>query len=150
MIGKTECGGGVRSNILRLHLDLVVKQLCYNATFRDQKVLCCGNVFLHKKDETKNSSGLQFKACHKNGMFSVQGKLDLFKSGGVGVGGGGGTESNPKITILEILVYKMQLEIIKSKIFTRFNFIAKLCSQEISMSKFPEWLFSDQSFYYTI
>ena len=148
MIGKTECGGGVRSNILRLHLDLVVKQLCYNATFRDQKVLCCGNVFLHKKDEMKNSSGLQFKAWHKNGMFSVQGKLDLFKSGGVGVGGG--TESNPKISILEILVYKMQLEIITSKIFTRFNFIAKPCSQEISMSKFPEWLFSDQSFYYTI
>ena len=43
----------------RLHLDLVVKQLCCNATFRNRK-LCCGNVFLHKNDETKNSSGLQF------------------------------------------------------------------------------------------
>ena len=46
--------GGVRSNIYRLHLDLVVKQLCYNATFRNQK-LYCGNVVLHKNDETKNS-----------------------------------------------------------------------------------------------
>ena len=46
--------GDVRSNIYRLHLDLVVKQLCYNATFRNQK-LCCGNVVLHKNDETKNS-----------------------------------------------------------------------------------------------
>ena len=58
-------------SIYRLHLDLVVKQLCYIsclnacatncATFRNQK-LCCGTVFLHKNDETKNSSGLQFKA----------------------------------------------------------------------------------------
>ena len=47
-------GGGVRSKIYRLHLDLVVKQLCYNATFRNQN-LCCGNVFLYKNDETKNS-----------------------------------------------------------------------------------------------
>ena len=48
-------------------VDLVAKQLgyinCLNtwatncATFRNQK-LCCGNVFLHKNDETKNSSGL--------------------------------------------------------------------------------------------
>ena len=30
------------------------------ATFRNQK-LCCGTVFLHKNDETKNSSGLHFK-----------------------------------------------------------------------------------------
>ena len=51
-----ECGG-VRSNIYRLHLDLVVKQLCHNATFRNQK-LCYGKVFLFKNDETKNSSGL--------------------------------------------------------------------------------------------
>ena len=36
VIGKTEGGGGVRSNIYRLHLDLVVKQLCYNTTFRNQ------------------------------------------------------------------------------------------------------------------
>ena len=51
----------------RLHLDLVVSQLCYNsclnawttncANFRNQK-LCSGTVFLHKNDETKNSSGL--------------------------------------------------------------------------------------------
>ena len=40
--------------IYRLYLDLVVKQLCYNDTFRKQK-LCCGTVFLHKNDETKNS-----------------------------------------------------------------------------------------------
>ena len=39
-------------------------------------------------------------------------------------------ESNPKITILEILVYKTQPEIKKSKIFTRFNFVTKLCLQE--------------------
>ena len=54
-------------SIYRLYLDLVVKQLyyisCLNAcatncaTFRNQK-LCCGTVFLHKNDETKNSSGL--------------------------------------------------------------------------------------------
>ena len=49
-------------SIYRLHLDLVVKQLyyisCLNcATFRNQK-LGCGTVFLHKNDETKNSSGL--------------------------------------------------------------------------------------------
>ena len=54
---KTKSGGGIRSNIYRLHLDLVVKQLCCNATFRNHK-LCCVNVFLHKNDETKNSSGL--------------------------------------------------------------------------------------------
>ena len=58
---KTESGGGIRSNIYRLHLDVVAKQLCYNATFRNQK-FCCGTVFLHKNDETKKSSGLQFKA----------------------------------------------------------------------------------------
>ena len=39
-------------------------------------------------------------------------------------------KTNPKITILEILVYKIQPEIMKSKIFTRFNFITKPCSQE--------------------
>ena len=53
--------------IYSLHLDLVVKQLCYIsclnacatncATFRSQK-FCCGTVFLHKNDETDNSSGL--------------------------------------------------------------------------------------------
>ena len=58
-------------SIYRLHLDLVVKQLCYIsclnafatncASFRNQK-LCCDTVFLHKNDETKNSSDLQFKA----------------------------------------------------------------------------------------
>ena len=57
VIRKTESGGGVRSNIYRLHLDLAVKQLCYNDTFRNQN-LCCGNVFLHENDETKNSSTL--------------------------------------------------------------------------------------------
>ena len=57
VIGKTESRGGVRSNIYRLHLDLVVKQLCYNNTFRNQN-LCCANVFLHENDETKNSSAL--------------------------------------------------------------------------------------------
>ena len=56
-------------SIYRLYLDLVVKQLCYIsclnawatncATFRNKK-LCCGTVFLHKNDETKNFSGLQF------------------------------------------------------------------------------------------
>ena len=59
-VRKTESGGGVRSNIYRLHLDLVVKQPCHNATLRNPK-LCCGNVFPRKNDETKNSSGLQFK-----------------------------------------------------------------------------------------
>ena len=54
-------------SIYRLHLGLVVKQLyyisCLNAyatncaTFRNRK-LCCGTVFLHKNDETGNSSGL--------------------------------------------------------------------------------------------
>ena len=39
-------------------------------------------------------------------------------------------KSNPKITILEILVYKIQPEIITSKIFTRFSFITKPCSYE--------------------
>ena len=39
-------------------------------------------------------------------------------------------KTNPKITILEILLYKMHPEIMKSKIFTRFNFITKPCSQE--------------------
>ena len=34
-------------------------------------------------------------------------------------------KTNPKITILEILVYKIQPEIIKSKIFPRSNFITK-------------------------
>ena len=40
------------------------------------------------------------------------------------------TKTNPKITILEILVYKIQPEKIKSKIFTCFNFITKPCSQK--------------------
>ena len=39
-------------------------------------------------------------------------------------------KTNPKIIILEILIYKIQTEIIKSKIFTRFDFITKPCSQE--------------------
>ena len=57
-------------SIYRLHLDLVVKQLCYinclNAwatnctTFRNQK-LCCGTDFLRKNDERKTFSGLQVK-----------------------------------------------------------------------------------------
>ena len=51
-------------SIYRLHLDLVVKQLCYIsclnawatncATFRNLK-LCCGTVFLHKNDDIKNT-----------------------------------------------------------------------------------------------
>ena len=57
VIGKTDSGGGVRSNIYRLYLDLVVKQLCYNDTFRNQN-LYCGDVFLYENDETKNSSTL--------------------------------------------------------------------------------------------
>ena len=36
-------------------------------------------------------------------------------------------KTNPKIIILEILVNKIQPEIMKSKIFTRFNFITKPC-----------------------
>ena len=39
-------------------------------------------------------------------------------------------KTNLKIAILEILVYKIQPEIMKSTIFTRFNFITKPCSQE--------------------
>ena len=39
-------------------------------------------------------------------------------------------KTNPKITILKIVIYKTQPEIIKSKIFTRFDFITKPCSQE--------------------
>ena len=39
-------------------------------------------------------------------------------------------KTNPKITILECLVYKIQPEITKSKIFTHFNFITKPCSKE--------------------
>ena len=39
-------------------------------------------------------------------------------------------KTNPKITIPEILVYKIQPEIIKPKIFARFNFISKPCAQE--------------------
>ena len=33
VIGKTKSNGGVRSNIYRLHLDLVVKQLCCNSLY---------------------------------------------------------------------------------------------------------------------
>ena len=39
------------------------------------------------------------------------------------------TKTNPKITILEILVCKIQPEKIKSKIFTHFNFITQPCLQ---------------------
>ena len=39
-------------------------------------------------------------------------------------------KTNPKITILEIMVNKIQPEIMKSKTFTRFNFVTKPCSQE--------------------
>ena len=35
VIGKPQSGVGVRSNIYRLQLDLVVKQLCYHVTFRN-------------------------------------------------------------------------------------------------------------------
>ena len=39
-------------------------------------------------------------------------------------------KTNPKITILEILLYKIQPEIMESKIFTRFSFITKpLCNK---------------------
>ena len=58
-------------SIYRWHLDLVTESFrCINslnawapncATFWNQK-LCCDTVFLHKNDEMKNSSGLQFKA----------------------------------------------------------------------------------------
>ena len=58
-------------SIYRLYPDLVVNSMllkkhytnCLSAwatncaTFRNQK-FCCGTVFLHKNDETKNSSGL--------------------------------------------------------------------------------------------
>ena len=37
-------------------------------------------------------------------------------------------KTDPKISILQILVYKIQPEIMKSKAFTRFNFITKPCS----------------------
>ena len=57
-------------SIYWLYLDLVVEKLCYInclnawatncAIFGNQK-LCRGTVFLHQFDETKNSSGLQFK-----------------------------------------------------------------------------------------
>ena len=76
---------------------------------------------------------------------------------------------NPEITILEILVYKIQQEIIKSKSFMRFNFITKPCSKKqgfviklkpvknlnfiisgcVLYTKFSEWLFLDYSFCYT-
>ena len=36
-------------------------------------------------------------------------------------------KNNPKITILKILVYKIQPEMIKFKFFTGFNFIKKVC-----------------------
>ena len=39
-------------------------------------------------------------------------------------------KTNPKVIILEILVYKIQPEIIKSKVFTCFDFITKPCLQE--------------------
>ena len=39
-------------------------------------------------------------------------------------------KTNLKKTSLEILVYKIQTEITKSKIFKHFNFITKPCSQE--------------------
>ena len=45
-------------------------------------------------------------------------------------------KTNPKMTILEILVYKIQPEIMKSKTFTRFNFITKqLCFNFILVSR---------------
>ena len=44
-------------------------------------------------------------------------------------------KTNPKITILEILVNKIQPKIIKSKIFTYFNFITKPYSQNKIISK---------------
>ena len=60
-------------SIYRWYLDLVVKRLhCINylnawvnscATFSNQ-MLCCGTFLLHKNDETKNTSGLQFKTQH--------------------------------------------------------------------------------------
>ena len=56
-------------SIYGLYLDLVVMKLYYisclngwgtnSATLRNQK-FCCGTVFQHKIDETKNFSDLQF------------------------------------------------------------------------------------------
>ena len=37
-------------------------------------------LFIHKKDGTKNSSGLQFNAQHLKSMVYVLGKINLFSS----------------------------------------------------------------------
>ena len=44
-------------------------------------------------------------------------------------------KTNRKITILQILVYKIQPEIMKSKIFMRFNFIKNVQLKDNSMLK---------------
>ena len=41
--------------------------------------LWCGNLFQEKKDKTKNSLGLHFKAYNQKDMFSALGKMNLFR-----------------------------------------------------------------------
>ena len=67
-------------SIYRLHLDLVVKQVCYIsclnacatdcATFRNQK-LCCGTVFLHKMMKRRTLQACSLRHRIKKGMFYV-------------------------------------------------------------------------------
>ena len=74
--GKPRGAMASEKPIYRWHLDLIAKGLrcnnCLNtwatncATFWNQK-LCCVTVFLHKNDETKNSSGLH--STTKNTFF---------------------------------------------------------------------------------
>ena len=77
-------------SIYRLHLDLVVKKLCYInclnawatscAAFRNQSYVVLLSFYI------KMMKGRRLQACSlrhsiKKGMLSVQAKLDLFKSG---------------------------------------------------------------------
>ena len=86
-------------SIYRLHPDLVVKQLCYIgylnawatkatncATFRNQKVPLSESYvvvlsFYIKVMEQRTLQACSLRHNIKKVMFSVQGKLDLFKSG---------------------------------------------------------------------
>ena len=56
----------------------------YNlTTFSNQKFWCV-TLSLHKNDQTKNSTELEFKTYHQKGMFFVSGKFSLFSFGRIG------------------------------------------------------------------
>ena len=71
VIGKTERGGGVRSNIYRLHLDLVVKELYYNVPLSEIKSYVVVMSFYIKMMKRRTLQACSLRHSIKKGKFSV-------------------------------------------------------------------------------